>query len=139
VLCWGDESAPKGRMMANTWQSEFPWQNLETDGWAGTSPIGSFRANGYGLFDMAGNVWEWTRDFFTPRHSAAPAKPCCARPARRAHPRKVIKGGSHLCAPTTASATAPPPGRARRSTPPPPTSASAASPGPDPAPGEAGI
>jgi formylglycine-generating enzyme len=92
VLCWGDESAPKGRMMANTWQGEFPWQNLETDGWAGTSPIGSFRANGHGLFDMAGNVWEWTRDFFTPRHSAAPAKPCCARPARRAHPPQGDQG-----------------------------------------------
>src|SRR6266511_2354832 len=77
VFCWGDEFAPKGRMMANTWQGEFPWQNLETDGWPGTSPIGSFRANGYGLFDMAGNVWEWTRDFFTPRHPAQAAKPCC--------------------------------------------------------------
>ncbi len=114
VFCWGDEFAPKGRMMANTWQGEFPWQNLETDGWPGTSPIGSFRANGYGLFDMAGNVWEWTRDFFTPRHPAQAAKPCCVPinprvdSAERSYaagqpgehiPRKVIKGGSHLCAP----------------------------------------
>jgi formylglycine-generating enzyme len=113
VFCWGDEFAPRGRMMANTWQGEFPWQNLETDGYAGTSPIGSFRANGYGLYDLAGNVWEWTRDDFTPRHPAE-AKPCCiprnpvVDSGEHSHaaglpgehiPRKVIKGGSHLCAP----------------------------------------
>jgi formylglycine-generating enzyme required for sulfatase activity len=114
VFVWGDEFAPKGRMMANTWQGEFPWQNFQTDGYAGTSPIGSFRANGYGLFDIAGNVWEWTRDYFTPGHPAHPARPCCVprnprvdsaehshvagQPGERI-PRKVIKGGSHLCAP----------------------------------------
>jgi sulfatase modifying factor 1 len=114
VFAWGDEFAPKGRMMANTWQGEFPWQNLETDGWAGTSPVGSFRANGYGLHDVTGNVWEWTSDFFTLRRPGDDAKPCCmprnlrvdsAEQARGAiHPgeripRRVIKGGSHLCAP----------------------------------------
>ena len=57
-------------MMANTWQGEFPWQNLELDGYAGTSPVGSFPANGYGLQDMTGNVWEWTADYFRPRHAA---------------------------------------------------------------------
>ncbi len=65
TFVWGDEFAPKGKMMANTWQGEFPWQNLTTDGFEGTSPVKSFAPNGYGLYDMAGNVWEWTSDFFT--------------------------------------------------------------------------
>ncbi|HSS35247.1 MAG TPA: formylglycine-generating enzyme family protein, partial [Patescibacteria group bacterium] len=65
TYAWGDEFAPKGRMMANTWQGEFPWQNLLTDGFMGTSPVRSFPPNGYGLFDVAGNVWEWTVDFYT--------------------------------------------------------------------------
>jgi formylglycine-generating enzyme len=109
---WGDEFAPGGRQLANTWQGEFPWQNLLLDGHEGTSPVGAFPANGYGLFDMAGNVWEWTSDYFRPRHagveSPGPA-PCCAarnprvtepgRDLASTIPRKVIKGGSHLCAP----------------------------------------
>ena len=69
VFAWGDEFAPGGRMMANTWQGEFPWQNLLADGYDGTSPVGSFRPNGYGLLDMTGNVWEWTCDDFTPDHA----------------------------------------------------------------------
>ena len=88
-------------MMANTWQGEFPWQNLLTDGYAGTSPVGSFPANGYGLYDMAGNVWEWTtRPAYTGEHTA-PDAPCCgASDGAGEHiPRRVIKGGSHLCAP----------------------------------------
>ena len=111
---WGNEFSPNGRMMANTWQGEFPWQNLKSDGYEGTSPVNSFPANGYGLFDMAGNVWEWTSDFFRPRHGEEPVKPCCTpRNARveshypnlpahlpDAHiPRRVVEGGSHLCAP----------------------------------------
>ena len=68
IFTWGDEFAPKGRMMANTWQGEFPWQNLLTDRHEGTSPVGSFRPNGYGLLDMTGNVWEWTSEFYTTRH-----------------------------------------------------------------------
>jgi formylglycine-generating enzyme required for sulfatase activity len=117
AFVWGDELSPGGRMMANTWQGEFPWQNLATDGFEGTSPVGAFPPNGYGLYDMAGNVWEWTRDQFTPHHGPATSemgKACCAphssrderaemsqsgeSPAPRAS-QHVLKGGSHLCAP----------------------------------------
>jgi formylglycine-generating enzyme len=109
---WGDEFAPEGRQMANTWQGEFPWQNFCTDGFERTSPVGVYPPNGYGLFDMAGNVWEWTTDWFNARHAAQ--SPCCmpnnprggpveasfdaAQPQFRI-PRKVVKGGSFLCAP----------------------------------------
>jgi formylglycine-generating enzyme required for sulfatase activity len=114
TFVWGDEFVPEGRMMANTWQGEFPWQNLKSDGFEGTSPVGAFPANGYGLYDMAGNVWEWTSDFFRSRHADEPVKSCCTprnplidsyEPKQTAHlpdahiPRKVVKGGSHLCAP----------------------------------------
>ena len=82
VFAWGDEFAPKGRQMANTWQGEFPWQNLLLDRYERTSPVGSFPPNGFGLHDMAGNVWEWTSDLFTPDHSD---ESCCAptTPGRR--------------------------------------------------------
>lgn len=108
---WGDELAPGGRHFANTWQGEFPWQNLEADGYAGTSPVTAFPANGYGLHDLIGNVWEWTDDWY----GVAPvAGGCCgslqnpkgAREEASHDPRdavrvarKVMKGGSHLCAP----------------------------------------
>ena len=102
TYAWGDEFAPDGRVMANTWHGEFPWQNLRLDGYEGTSPVERFPPNGYGLYDMAGNVWEWTANQFVPPTSSR--RPCCA-PAKPAvppterFPRKVIKGGSHLCAP----------------------------------------
>jgi formylglycine-generating enzyme len=126
VYAWGDDFAPDGEQLANTWQGEFPWQNLALDGYEGTSPVGAFPPNGYGLHDMAGNVWEWTSDFFRPRHPADAARACCAprnprvspaggSPAGGSQPegstaegstimaagipRRVIKGGSHLCAP----------------------------------------
>jgi formylglycine-generating enzyme len=113
TFTWGDEFAPKGKMMANTWQGEFPWENLLLDRWEGTSPVGTFPPNGYGLVDMAGNVWEWTADFFS-RQTGGVESPCCAprnprvtspdesygsdQPGARI-PRRVTKGGSHLCAP----------------------------------------
>jgi formylglycine-generating enzyme len=104
VYAWGDEFAPRGQMMANTWQGRFPWENLRTDGYEGTSPVGSFPANGYGLYDMTGNVWEWTCDHFSPRHVRSAAGGCCGPRSPHAdasaHQQlKVIKGGSHLCAP----------------------------------------
>ena len=112
---WGDEARPKGRVMANTWQGEFPWQNLLEDTYEGTSPVGSFPPNGYGLYDMAGNTWEWTSDWWVVKHAAAVKGSCCgpasnprittsdasydpAQPQFRI-PRRVVKGGSHLCAP----------------------------------------
>jgi formylglycine-generating enzyme required for sulfatase activity len=113
---WGDEPRPDGRIMANTWDGpDFPWRSTGESGWDRTAPVGSFPANGYGLYDMAGNVWEWTADWWTSRHADDAARPCCvpSNPRggeqRASHdpaqpqfpiPRKVIKGGSHLCADT---------------------------------------
>jgi formylglycine-generating enzyme required for sulfatase activity len=110
AFVWGDEHFPKGKPMANTWQGEFPWQNLILDRYERTSPVGRFTPNGYGLLDMAGNVWEWTSDFFTVGREEEPEHPCCAprnprvtEPdpslAHETFPRRVTKGGSHLCAP----------------------------------------
>jgi formylglycine-generating enzyme len=112
TYAWGEEFAPNGKHMANTWQGEFPWQNLLTDGYEGTAPVGQFPPNGYGLYDMIGNVWEWTTDWYAPHHPNQQS--CCSGAVARGGsreqssdpampdikiPRKVIKGGSFLCAP----------------------------------------
>ena len=105
-FAWGDEFLPKGKPMANTWQGEFPYENTLIDGYEGTSPVGSFPPNGYGLYDVCGNVWEWTRDWYAP--DGETPSPCCGGDPREASvdpndpaaiPRRVMKGGSHLCAP----------------------------------------
>jgi formylglycine-generating enzyme len=113
-FAWGDQFTPGGKHLANTWQGNFPHQNNCDDGFARTSPVTTFPPNGYGLYDMIGNVWEWTSDFYAPKHEADAAKACCIpqnpRGAREQDsydhcqpqvkiPRKVLKGGSHLCAP----------------------------------------
>ena len=109
---WGQEFTPNGVSMANTWQGEFPIENTMDDGFEGTAPVGSFPANGYGLMDMIGNVWEWTADWYL-RHEQLPHTCCTVAdpPGGRREdsldpelqdvgiPRKVMKGGSHLCAP----------------------------------------
>ena len=96
---------PDGRWIANAWQGQFPWQNLEVDGYARTSPVGCFPPNGYGLYDVTGNVWEWTCEPGSqgPAMPWSPARPCSALPEQRApkgDPRRIIKGGSYLCAPS---------------------------------------
>jgi formylglycine-generating enzyme required for sulfatase activity len=117
-FAWGDEFTPGGEHLANTWQGEFPWQNLQLDGHEGTAPVKTYPPNGYGLYEMTGNVWEWTTDWYRDRHKKLVAhdagKSCCmptnprgpsvehsydpAMPKVRI-PRKVLKGGSFLCAP----------------------------------------
>jgi formylglycine-generating enzyme required for sulfatase activity len=110
---WGDEFMPGGRAMANTWQGAFPYERKT--GFRRTSPTRSYPPNGYGLYDMIGNVWEWTVDWWSSAHAVDAAKACCAPQNPRGGaevqsydpaqpevriPRKVIKGGSHLCAPS---------------------------------------
>jgi formylglycine-generating enzyme required for sulfatase activity len=109
---WGDELMPSGKPMANTWQGEFPWLNLLEDGFETTAPVGTFPPNGFGLYDMAGNVWQWTTDWYQDHGRIERA--CCtidnprggsrdesfdARTPGVRIPRKVIKGGSFICAP----------------------------------------
>lgn len=110
---WGDELYPNGKYMANTFQGQFPYKNSAADGYDRTSPVGSFPANGYGLYDMIGNVWEWTTDWYQ-EHNQIQKPPCCTMANPRGGsaeasydpnlkgvqiPRKVVKGGSFLCTP----------------------------------------
>jgi len=109
---WGEELTPGGKHMANTWQGEFPINNTLEDGFEFTAPVGSFPPNGFGLFEMTGNTWEWTTDWY--QHHSQIKSPCCTienprggiagescdpRTPQTKIPRKVMKGGSYLCAP----------------------------------------
>ena len=112
---WGDELTLDGNIMAKTWQGDFPWRNTAKKGLQRTAPVGSYPANGYGLFDMAGNVWQWTTDWFVNHHEQKTDQSCCTLDNPRGPsladsydpqqphikiPRKVVKGGSFLCAPS---------------------------------------
>ncbi|MGH8938643.1 MAG: SUMF1/EgtB/PvdO family nonheme iron enzyme, partial [Actinomycetes bacterium] len=114
TFAWGEEFMPRGRVMANTWHGRFPWENLAPHGFTGTSPVGRFPPNGFGLYDVAGNVWEWTSSRWTADHATGEATgpaatgaaddeapSCCAPHARLSEDeRRVTKGGSWLCAPS---------------------------------------
>lgn len=107
-FAWGGDPYPGGVPQANSWLGRFPYDN---QGVGGTAEVGSYPANGYGLFDMIGNVWEWTSDYYTPRHvrlSDRPVDPqkrrnllarASADEAFPATARRVLKGGSFLCSP----------------------------------------
>lgn len=99
---WGDEMNPGGKWMGNTWQGEFPVKDAAEDGFHGLAPVKSFPANGYGLYDISGNAWEWTADWYGERYYAESPEynPKGAAPSSENHqgaPSKLIRGGSWLC------------------------------------------
>jgi formylglycine-generating enzyme required for sulfatase activity len=108
-FAWGDEMQPKGKWMANTFQGHFPDRNTAEDGYAGTAPVKSFPPNGYGLYDMIGNVWEWTGDWYDADLYGQRAKQGAVDnphgpeqahdPSEPFAPKRVTKGGSFLCSP----------------------------------------
>jgi formylglycine-generating enzyme len=92
---WGDEREPAGEHRMNVFQGTFPHHDAGDDGWVGTCPVGSFPANGFGLFETTGNVWEWCADWFAAEYygqspRAAPAGPSSGT-------ARVLRGGSYLC------------------------------------------
>ncbi len=102
---WGEEREPGGRIKANTWRGRFPYRNDGSDGWVGTSPVGTFPPNDFGLYDLIGNVWEWTSTPYSSLRtssSVASEAGCscgCGPVGRDVQRMRVLKGGSHLCAP----------------------------------------
>jgi formylglycine-generating enzyme required for sulfatase activity len=103
---WGDEMKPEGKWIANVWQGDFPLENTREDGFLATAPVGSYPPNGYGLHDMAGNVWEWCSDFYLahyydhspPRNPTGPKLGFDIQDPREQ--KRVQRGGSFLCSPS---------------------------------------